>query len=328
MIVLIVLMCVRTSGVLDGSGASAFFTTGFMAEGNLRSIFTSVIVQGIMLAGLACLIIGGEIDLSVSAQATLSAMVFAQLCTSLPGLPWGVALIICMGLGVGFGLIITFLVNKLKFMSFIATIGLASVYSGVACVWTSGNVIPIARNGFNAMGKFSFFSRFPLLFLIMLVVFIIFALAMAKTVYGRSIYMLGGNRTAARLSGLNPDRIRMKLFIQNSVLACVAGVFWAAQMKLASPTAIVAALPDLSAITAAILGGVAFMGGKGNLAGAFAGMLLLNVFSNMLNVLRVPSYWNVFAQGALLIAALVFDHLSNEHHERALLKESILDRLI
>jgi ribose/xylose/arabinose/galactoside ABC-type transport system permease subunit len=119
----------------------------------------------------------------------------------------------------------------------------------------------------------------------------------------------------------------LKIFIQNSVLAAVAGVFWASQMKQASPTAIISSMPDLTAITAAILGGVAFMGGKGNLAGAFAGMLLLGVFSNMLNVLLVPTYWNVFAQGALLIAALVFDSVSNDQHERTLLKEAMADRM-
>jgi ribose/xylose/arabinose/galactoside ABC-type transport system permease subunit len=286
-----------------------------------------VVVQGMMLIGLSSLIIGGEIDLSVSAQATISAMLFAQLCASFPQIPWGVNVVICMLLGVGIGLIYTFLVNVLKFMSFIATIGTSAVLAGLASVWTNANVVPIRQESFNEMGKIAFFGRLPLLFIVMMIVLVIFGVVMAKTSYGRSIYMLGGNRTAARLSGLNPDRIRMKLFIQNSVLACVAGIFWASQMKLASPTAIVAALPDLSAITAAILGGVAFMGGKGNLAGAFAGMLLLNVFSNMLNVLRVPAYWNVFAQGALLIAALVFDHISNQQHERQLLKESMTDRM-
>ncbi|MDR3363749.1 MAG: ABC transporter permease [Clostridiales Family XIII bacterium] len=303
-------------------------STGFLAEGNIRGIFLSIVVQGMMLIGLTCLIIGGEIDLSVGAQATVSAMLFAELCQSAPQLPWGVNVAICMALGVGIGLIYSFLVNVLKFMSFIATIGTSAVLSGLAMVWTNANIISIRQASFNAMGKIAFFGRLPLLFLFMMAILIVFAYIMSNTPYGRSIYMLGGNRTAARLAGLNPDHIRIKLFVQNSVLACVAGIFWASQMKLASPSAIVAALPDLSAITAAILGGVAFMGGKGNLAGAFAGMLLLNVFENMLNVLRVQPYWNIFAQGALLIAALVFDHISAEQHKRTLLKESMLDRLL
>jgi ribose transport system permease protein len=325
LIVLILFMCVRTSDMMDGGGIASMFTTGFMTEGNLRSIFLNLVVQGMMLTGLSCLIIGGEIDLSVSGQATISAMIFAQLCANYPGLPWPVALIVCIAFGVGIGIFYSFLVNKLKFMSFIATIGMASLLSGLASVWTDANVIPITRQSFNDMGVAAFLGRFPLLFVIMLAVLIVFGIVMSRTIYGRSIYMLGGNRTAARLSGLNPDRIRMKLFIQNSVLAAIAGVFWASQMKQANPTAIVTSLPDLTAITAAILGGVAFMGGKGNLAGAFAGMLLLGVFTNMLNVLRVPSYWNVFAQGALLVVALIMDHVSNTRAERSLLREAMAD---
>jgi ribose transport system permease protein len=317
LIILILFMCFYTSK--DGS----MFTSGFMAAGNLNSIFLNLVVQGMMLIGLTCLIIGGEIDLSGSGQATISAMIFAQICAANPDLPWGVALLVCIAFGVGVGTFYAFLVNKLHFMSFIATIGMSSLLSGLASVWTDSNVVPITRESFNSMGIFSVGGRFPLLFIIMLAILIVFGVVMSRTVHGRSIYMLGGNRWAARLLGLKPDRIRWKLFVQNSILAAVSGVFWASQMKQASPTAIISSMPDLTAITAAILGGVAFMGGKGHLAGAFAGMLLLGVFENMLNVLRVPTYWNVFAQGALLIVALILDYMNTTRTEKTLLKEAM-----
>ncbi|MDR2487826.1 MAG: ABC transporter permease [Clostridiales Family XIII bacterium] len=322
--VLVLFMCLKTSNVLSGGGIGSMFNSGFMVEGNLRSIFLNIVVQGMMLVGLTCLIIGGEIDLSVSGQATISAMLFAHLCTSFPDMPWGVALLACIAFGVLIGLFYTFLVNVLKFMSFIATIGMASLLAGLANVWTNANVVPITRGSFNDLGMKAFFGRFPLLFVVMLVLLVLAGFMMSHTRFGRRIYMLGGNRQAARLTGLNPNRIRMRLFIQNSVLAALAGVMWAAQMKQASPTALTSSLPDLTAITAAILGGVAFMGGKGNLAGAFAGMLLLNVFSNMLTILRVPTYWNISAQGALLIIALVLDHVSNTQSLRSLRKQSAL----
>jgi ribose transport system permease protein len=314
---MVLVMCFMTS---DGG---SFFTSGFMAEGNLRSIFLNLVVQGMLLIGISCLLIGGEIDLSGSGQATMSAMIFAQLCTAFPGLPWPAALAVCIAFGVGIGTFYAFLVNKLHFMSFIATIGMTSVLTGLSNVWTNANVVPIVRDSFNVMGTIALGGRFPLLFIVMLAMLIIVAIMMSRTFFGRSVYMLGGNRWAARLIGLNPERIRWRLFVQNSILAALAGVFWAAQMKQASPTAIVSSGPDMAAITAVILGGVAFMGGKGNLSGAFAGALLLCVFENMLNVLRVPTFWNVFAQGALLIVALLLDHASNVHTERALLKEAM-----
>jgi ribose transport system permease protein len=324
--VLVLFMCFRTSEVTSGGGFASMFTTGFMSEGNLRSIFLNLVVQGVMLTGLTCLIVGGEIDLSVSGQATISMMIFAKLCAVFPGLPWGAAALVCIAFAVCVGLFYTFLVNKLRFMSFIATIAMSSLYGGVAGAWTNANVIPITRDSFNEMGRYAFFGRFPLLFVIMLLIMIAFGIMMSRASYGRNIYVLGGNRRAVRLIGLNPEGIRKRLFIQNSILAALAGIFWASQMKQASPTALITAMPDLTAITAAILGGVAFMGGKGTHAGAFAGMLLVAVFANILNVLRVPSYWNIILQGTLLIIALIFDYVSAANRKRLLLKEAMLDR--
>jgi ribose transport system permease protein len=128
---------------------------------------------------------------------------------------------------------------------------------------------------------------------------------MSSTRFGRRMYMAGGNPNAARLAGINPKRITTTLYINNSVIACLAGSLMAARMHMGSPSAIAGS--DLDAITAAVLGGVSFMGGGGNMVGVFIGLLLLNSFKNGLVVVGLDSYYQVVASGLLLIAALTLD---------------------
>ena len=162
----------------------------------------------------------------------------------------------------------------------------------------------------------------PVIIVVAIVVLAVFQFILSYTRFGRNIFIVGGNPPAARLAGLNPDRTRMILFLVNSGMACIGGLLWSAQTKLASPVAIIDAAPDMQVISAAILGGIAFMGGDGNLVGGLIGVLLLNLFKNMLIILGIPTYWTVFAQGFVLAVALGIDYVSNERRRRALLAAS------
>lgn len=294
----------------------------FLATGNLLTVFYGMVIQVAFLCGIGTILISGNIDLSVGGQAALSTMVFAWLCKNYQSMPWGVALLITLAMAICFGLINTFLVNKLRFPSFIATIGMSSVYSGLCAVMNNSDNIQISRGSFTAIGKTNLFGWLPISFVFVVIVMIAFQFMLSYTRFGRSIFMVGGNQQAARLSGLNPDRIRMILFIMNSILACIGGLLWSAQAKLASPTAIISAGADMRVISAAILGGIAFYGGAGNLISGFVGVLLLNIFNNMLIVIGVPTYWTVFAQGLVLAVALAFDYFSTKRREKALLAAS------
>ena len=316
LVVLTIVTVIISSGVFSGAPLSTMVTSGFMSQGNLYNIFNNLIFQCVILCGLTGLLIGGNIDLSVAGQATLATLIFAKICAGTP-LPWGIAAIIALLFGAFCGLVNTFLINALHFPPFIATIGMVSVYSGLSNIWTQSANIQITRDGFLAIGVASF-GVLPALFILALVIMAIYQFILLKTPFGRSIYMAGGNMHAARLSGLNPNRIRMTLYINNGILAAFAGLTWAAKGKFASPSAFMTAGQDMRVISAAILGGVAFHGGSGDIAGTFVAVLLLNVFQNMLDVLTVPPYWNVVAQGALLILALILDYFSTERQKKLL----------
>ncbi len=320
LIIFIIATMIISTVVLKGEPLSKVFVTGFMARGNLVGIFYKLVVQCFMLSGIVILLIGGNIDLSVAGQAGIVAMVFAWLCQNTE-IHWLILFLACIIMGGGLGLINTFLVNVLRFPSFIATIGMASIYAGLCNVITQGNNIQISRQGFVALGKAQFLGSdyLPLVFIIALAVLAIYQFVLSNTTFGRSVYMCGGNPQAARLSGLKPNRMRMIMFVNNSVLAAIGGLLWTANMKLASPSALVSSGFDFMAISAAILGGVAFFGGAGSIGGSFIALLLLNVFENMLAVLKIPSYWVIFASGFVLVLALVLDYISAERRRKALL---------
>lgn len=319
-VVMLVVTMVISSGVTKGEPASSMFTKGFLARGNLVNLEYKLVLQIFFLCGLGCMLISGNMDLSASGQATLCTMVFGWVCQKFTSLPWGVALLAALAVAVVLGLINTFLVNKMGLPSFVATIGMSSVYSGLCNVMTKGNNIQINRASFLLLGSKKFFGDYlPLAFVIALVFLAVFQFMLARTKFGRGIYMIGGNMQAARLSGLNAARYRCILFILNSIMACLGGLLYAAQSKMASPTGIISSGMDMGAISAAMLGGIAFIGGAGNLINGFVGMILLSVFTNMLIVMNFPTYWTVFASGFVLIVALTIDYVSTERQKKAMM---------
>ena len=312
LIIILVVMTIITMIISHGN---------FLSTGNLLTLLYGMVIQIAMLCGIGCILISGNIDLSVGGQATLCTMVFAWICRN-TALPWGLVFLITLVFALCLGLVNTLLVNKLHFPAFIATIGMSSVYRGLCSVMTRGDNIQINRQSFLLLGRTNIFGWLPASFVFVIVVLAIFQFIMSYTRFGRNIFMVGGNPQAARLAGLNPDRTRMILFLVNSVMACVGGLLWSAQAKMASPTSIITAAPDMMVISGAILGGIAFTGGAGNLVGGLVGVLLLNIFKNMLIVMNMPTYWTVFATGFVLAVALVMDYISTERRRKALLAAS------
>ena len=321
LIVLMIATMILSSGILDGRGFSSLFTRGFLSSGNLLNILNKLAVQALMLCGIACVLIGGNIDLSILGCAGISAMVFAWFCQNTQ-LPWGIVLLIILIMAGCLGLINTLLVNKLMFPAFIATIGMSTIYAGLCNVMTAGMNIDVSRTTFTDLGRLKF-GFIPAMFLVAVVIMVAYQFILSRTTFGRSIFMCGGNPNAARLSGLKPNKMRMILFVNNSVLAALAGIMYTAQYKRASPTGFTSSGFDFRVISASILGGVSFMGGSGSIGGAFVALMLLNVFENMLSVLRLQEYWILFASGALMIIALIIDYIGAERRRRALLVSAI-----
>ena len=285
----------------------AFFyciNPGYLGVGNILILLKNISLTGILGIGVGLLLISGQIDLSTSAVAGLSGVFVASLLGF--GLPWPLAVLLTLLFGVCAGAITAFFVNKLNMMSFIATIALSSIWQGIAYVITRTGPIKFNNNGFLKISSIAFVSNIlPLSFIILVVLMSIYGWILSQTKFGRSVYICGGNKNAARLAGINPKRVHSILFINSGMLASLCGILLASNMGKGDSSPL---SQGMVAVTAAILGGIAFTGGAGGLGGVFVGLMLLSFFNSGLAVIRLLSYWQIFAQGMLLILALLFDY--------------------
>ncbi len=286
----------------------------YLSDDNIRNILNAASLSGTIAIGMGCLLIAGQIDLSAGAVGMVGGVIIAFLLQT--GMPWFPALLITLLFGVGVGLINAFFVNVLNFMGFISTLAMMTVFQGLGLVFTNAQNIAVSNQSFWNLGSTNVLGIIPLPFFIMLVLYLAYGFILRSTRFGRRIYMTGGNQNAARLAGINPKKVHLILFVNNSAIACLAGAMMTARMHMASPTAVLGS--ELTAITAAVLGGVSFHGGGGTMGGAFIGLMLLNTFTNGLVVIGLGSYWQIIAQGVLLISALVLDFFRERSRIRAL----------
>lgn len=295
----------------------------FLARGNVRTLLNDISIIAIMMCGVVPLLISGNINLAAASEAALGSVIYAQILQAWPAIPWGIALIMALAAGACFALLVLFLSRVVGIMPFIATLGLSSVYTGLGSLWTGSNNVMINRQTFVGINKIAIGNWVPLMFVFSVVLVFAYAYILKNTRLGRRIYMVGGNPTAARLAGINNDGITAFLFINASCMHVLAGIAWSCQKKMASPTKLQTAAPNFDALTAGILGGVAFFGGTGTMAGAFAGMMLVNVFTSGVIMLGLPSYTSIVLQGLILLVALILDNATARRAEKELQKAAM-----
>lgn len=285
----------------------ASLNKNYFTDRNLISVLTSASLTGLICVGQAMLLIGNHMDLSVGSSAAFAGVLAALLMQQ--GIPAGVTVLIVMAVGALTGSCIAFFVTKLKMSSFIATVAMQSIMRGFAFILSNGEGVLITNSTFLKIGSYKIFGSrfltFPIFFMIL--IFVVFAIILKRTRFGREIYIVGGNPTAARLAGISIKKTTFLLFINMNVLAAVGGMILAARMNTGQPQACVGL--EFDGITAAILGGVSNQGGVGSIFGAFLGLAILQGFNNGLIMLNVQSFWQNVAKGALLLLALTFDYL-------------------
>ena len=294
MMLIVLIVVIAIFSIMNGN---------YLTYNNMTNILVAASTIGMLAIGETFLIIAGHIDLSSAHIVSLFGVMTALLING--GMPWPLAMIIVVVVSSVVGLANSCLVNIFGLQPFIATLAMSQVCEGVAYLICSGKSIPVNDVVFNEIGTTRVLG-IPLPAIIMVILFIIFGLVLSKTVFGRSVYMIGGNPEAARLAGLNPKKISTILYVIAAMIAAFAGVMMTTRMHSGQPAG--GAGSEFDAITAAILGGVAFSGGKGNLAGCFIGLLIMQCFNNGLTVINVSSFWQTVAKGLLLIAALIFDY--------------------
>lgn len=290
----------------------------FLSWQNMMNLLVAASLVGMVAVGHTYLIIAGQNDLSPGSLAAFAGTLAALLLGK--GMPFAVAIIITLAAGVVVGLFNSWMVNKIKLEAFIATLVTQSVVRGFAYIICDGKPIAVSNQTFIALGKLRIFGVHIAVWL-MIIAFVVFGFILAKTKFGRSVYAIGGSTEAARLAGLNPQKIITTCFVLIGVLTSLGGIVFAARMNSGQPAANVNL--EFDAITAVILGGVSFAGGVGSMFGTVLGVILIQAFNTGLIMVNVPTFWQYVARGALLLFALTSDYIRKERREKELLAASM-----
>jgi len=292
---------------------SILTNNNYFTSQNIINILIASSIIGLVTIGESYLLIAGQVDLSAGSVAAFSGVLVTLLLTH--GITMWVAIPLVILLGVFIGLFNSVMVNFLKFESFIATLASMSIFRGIAYIICGGKSIFVTDKSFLKMGVGRLLG-IPIPVIICIIMFLVFAKILNQTKFGRSIYMVGGNQTAARLAGIKATAVKAKLFMITSGFAALGGIILAARMSSGQPSANEGL--EFDAVTACVLGGIAMSGGIGNLSGALIGLLILQGFNNGLMMLNVQSFWQTVARGVLLITALTFDYVRNQQREAVL----------
>lgn len=304
-------------------GIFSLLNRNYFTTINMVNILIAASLVGLVAIGHTYLIIEGQNDLSPGSLVAFLGVLSALLVSR--GVNFGFTLIITMIVGAIVGFCNAFMVNKLKLEAFIATLVTQSVMRGFAYIICEGKSIGITDPTFIWVGKARLLGL-PFSVWLMIVAFIIGGIILAKTRFGRSVYAIGGNAQAARLAGMNPQRIVTISFVTMGLLCSVGGIVYVARLQSGQPAANINL--EFDAITAVILGGVSFSGGVGNMLGTVIGVLLIQSFNTGLNMVGIPNanFWQYVGKGALLLVALTADYVRKVNNEKRLLAESKRNR--
>ena len=302
----------------------------FFQGSTLTNVFDSIVLASFLAIGAGCLLISGNLDLSIAAVGALGGMILATGIERW-GLPTAVSIIISFIFCGLMGAINATLVTKFRFPAFIATLAMTSMsrglmywFSSIGGETTSATNIPVNYNDFlNFLGRGRIADipvgessiGIPFGVIIVLIFFLFYGFLISKSKFGLKMMMMGGNPVAASLAGINSKRITYILFINASVLGGIAGLFNTA--RLAQGSLLALQTQQYTGITAAILGGISFGGGAGGMGGVLVGLLILMSFQLGMGTVGFNPFWvNVFS-GVILIIALTLDFLNQKIANRA-----------
>ena len=286
----------------------------FRAPSNLMNLLRQASFNGLIAFGMTLVILSDGIDLSVGSVFALSAIICAELLVS--GMPAVLAVLIALVVGTALGAISGLLVTKGRLQPFIATLITMTAYRGVAKIITDGKPISQLANSassgeffFKAMGKGSVLIaetiKIPIPAIILVLAFLIVYFVLNKTTFGRRIYATGSNAKCANLVGVNTARIKIACYSISGFLSALAGLLMISRLDSAQPT--LGSGYELDALAAVALGGTSMSGGRGKITGTIAGVLIIAVLNNGLNIMNVSSYYQEVIKAVVILVAVLSD---------------------
>jgi ribose transport system permease protein len=304
----------RYTGVVIGLAAVCVFLwitqPVFMTWTNWENIIRTQAVVAILAIGMTFVVITGGIDLSVASLTALASMVLGEAIQH--GSSSIVAFLACVGAGIALGLMNGLLIGITKIPFFVVTLGTLSIYQSWAYLFTQGSTISLfGVNNFNQINNVTnnAVGPFPNLLIICAALYICGMIVLRYTYFGRSVFAVGSNREAARLTGIKVTAVLISVYTISGLTAGLGAAVQTGRLTAADPQAD----PNLmlNVVAAVLIGGTAFTGGDGSLVGTIIGVLFLGVIQNGLALSGVSTFWQGTVSGVILIAAVGIGVLRN-----------------
>jgi ribose transport system permease protein len=296
-----VILLVMVAGLSLGTGT-------FMTSTNIFNMLRAFSWIAISAFGQCMVIITCGIDLSVGSVMAFSGLISAMLLTR--NVPVLLAVLGGLAAGLFIGLLNGLMITKGKLPPFIATLGTLLMARGTVNGLTGGWPVRNLPAGFRNLGQYDIPIAgvgVPLPLIFMLLCAILVGIFLTRSVWGYRIYALGGNETAAGLSGINTDRVKIMVYTLCSFLTSIGGILMTARLGVAAPTA--AQGYELDVIAAAVVGGTSLSGGEGTILGVLIGAAVMQVLRTGLVLIGVEAYWLQAVQGFVIVVAIMLDQL-------------------
>lgn len=294
-----------------------FMSPSFLTTANLLNILRNMSLQGVIAFGMTMVIIAGEIDLSIGSTVGLTGVIIGLVCGKLAqanimpmeqGVFIGILLaIIVAGL---LGLLNGFLLMRFKMPSFIITLAMLNVSYGLAAVLSKSFPVTTLPKWFNQIGAGQIFGVLPIPAVILFIIFIIIFIIMNYMKFGRSVYAVGGNAEAARLSGINVKRVKITVMVAVQLCAALGGILMSSLVM--SGTFSFGKGWEMIVISSVIIGGASLFGGIGKVWGTFLGLIFLGVIINAMTLLGVDEFFQYVVRGLLILVAVLINTVQTQ----------------
>ena len=276
---------------------ATILSPSFLSVTNLFNVFKQITVAGIVGCGMTFVILTGGIDLSVGSILGLSGVLASTGNTA-------VAVAVSLTVGIACGAVNGFFVSVCGIPPFISTLGMMTLLRGVILVYTKGSPIPIKSDAYKFFGKGSI-AGIPVPVIILIIVFLLAHYILTQTSYGRSVYAVGGNREAARLSGIRVKTSEFLVYTLNGLMCGMAGLILTARLGSAQSTSGTGI--EMDAIAAVILGGTSLSGGVGFVLPTVVGAMIMGIIDNILTLMNVNPHATNIVKGAVILIAVLVD---------------------
>lgn len=290
---------------------SAFFAANspaFLTTSNMLNVLRQISINAIIALGMTFVLLTGGIDLSVGSVVAASGSLMVSMLASL-GIPLWQGVLVGLGLGALLGLVNGLVIARGSLPPFIVTLAMLTIARGLAYVYTDGRPTRYDDPAFSAIGN-GYIGPVPVPVAITLVWFLICAILLYRTRFGRHVYAIGGNLEAARFSGIKIPSVITLVYVISGFAAGLSGIILAARMSSGQPIA--GQGFELDAIAAIVLGGTSLAGGKGKLSGTLIGALIIGVLNNGLNLMQVSFYYQLIIKGLVIVGAVYLDTISGK----------------